>query len=136
MRATRPRLIFVCGPYRATTAWGREQNVRRAEDVAAEVVRLGGFPVCPHANTRPYFEGLASGDRADDDRFWLDGCLELLRRCDAVATVPGWERSSGAIAEVEEAERLGLPVFDGLFTTPRGGADPESAIRAFTRVDR
>lgn len=131
-----PNLIFICGPYRAATAWAREQNVRLAEDVAAEVVRLGAFPVCPHSNTRPYFEGLASGDRAEDDEFWLSGTLELLRRCDAVATVPGWERSSGAIAEVEEAERIGIPVFDGLFTVPRGGVDVENAIRAFVRGPR
>ena len=37
--------------------------------------------------------------------------MELLRRCDAVLCVSNWRDSVGARAEVEEARRLGLPVF-------------------------
>ena len=90
------KLVFICGPYRAKTAWKREQNVRKAEDKAAEIARAGMFPVCPHSNTRPYFESI------QDDGFWLDGTLELMRRCDAIALVDGWKNSIGALTELNE----------------------------------
>ncbi len=42
---------------------------------------------------------------------WLNGDLEILKRCDAVLMTPDYERSSGARAERDEALRVGLPVF-------------------------
>jgi hypothetical protein len=45
------------------------------------------------------------------DEVFLDGCLALLRRCDALLTVSGWEQSEGSRIEVAEARRVGLPVF-------------------------
>jgi hypothetical protein len=99
-------LIFICGPYRNADPWKREQNVRRAEEAAHFVAIQGAMPVCPHANTRPYFEGV------NDDAFWLAGTREMMRRCDGVLCVDGWRRSSGSVSEVDEALRLGMPVFD------------------------
>jgi hypothetical protein len=65
---------------------------------------MGMVALCPHANSR-HMDGVAS------DEVFLDGTMELLRRCDAVALVSNWRDSAGARAEVEEADRLGLPVF-------------------------
>lgn len=98
------KVIYIAGPFRAPTAWGIAENVRRAERAALEVAKLGAMPLCPHANTA-HFQGECT------DQFWLDGTMELLRRCDAVLTVEGWLASSWARAEVEEALRLGKPVF-------------------------
>lgn len=102
----KPRLavIYVAGPFRGANAWEVEQNIRRAEGLAFQVAQLGAMPLCPHTNTR-FFDGTLTG------QFWLDGTLELLRRCDAVVFTPCWLRSSGAKAEHAEAERLGLPRF-------------------------
>jgi hypothetical protein len=101
------RLVYVAGRYRAPTTWERDCNIQAARRVGAEVARLGGYPVIPHSNTS-HFDGLC------DDKFWLDGTLELLRRCDAVILARGWEQSSGTRAEKAEAEMLGIPVFDNL----------------------
>lgn len=98
------RLVYIAGPYRAATAWGVECNIQAARKVGADVVLLGAYAVIPHSNTA-HFDGLAS------DEFWLEGTLELMRRCDAVLMVPGWEASTGARGERAEAERLGPPVF-------------------------
>lgn len=98
------KVIYIAGPYRGPNAWVVEQNIRAAEEVAAKVWAMGHVALCPHANSR-HMEGVAS-----DDHF-LAGTLELLRRCDAVVLVPNWRDSAGARAEVEEADRLGLPVF-------------------------
>lgn len=101
------RVIYVAGPYRGPDAWAIESNIRRAEALALEVWRLGAVALCPHCNTR-FFQGAAP------DAVWLEGDLELLRRCDAVILTPDWEDSRGARVERELAARLGLPIFDTL----------------------
>jgi len=40
-----------------------------------------------------------------------DYSMKWLRKCDAVVLLPGWEESSGAQAEYEEAKKLGLKIF-------------------------
>lgn len=67
------KLIYLAGPFRATTGWGIEQNVRRAEVVALELWKMGVAVLCPHANTR-MFHGEAP------DELWLEGTMEMLRR--------------------------------------------------------
>lgn len=87
------KLAYVIGPYRAQNAWEREQNIRRAEEVALELWRLGFAVICPHTNTR-FFDGAA------DDSIWLAGDLEILRRCDLAVVIPGWDKSRGSRAEI------------------------------------
>jgi hypothetical protein len=98
------KVVYVAGPFRASTAWGIEQNVRAAEVVALEVWRAGAVALCPHANSRHYHGAAA-------DELFIEGTLELLRRCDAVLLIKGWKESEGSRGEKREADRLGLPVF-------------------------
>lgn len=101
------RCVYVAGPYRAPSAWEIEQNIRRAETVALELWRSGHVAICPHTMGR-FYQGAAP------DKVFLDGCLELLRRCDGVLLIGEWEKSSGTRAEIELAHSLGLPVFFSL----------------------
>lgn len=101
-----PKLIYVAAPYRAADPWKTEQNIRVAEAAAYEVAKLGAYPVCPHTNTRGYFESAQA-----DPIFWLGGTLSLMRRCDGVVLVAGWDRSEGARLEHETALEMGMPVF-------------------------
>ena len=98
------KLIYICGPFRAETYWAQEQNVRVAEDAAVSCWRHGFAVICPHANTR-FFQG------AVPDKVWLEGDLEIVRRCDALYLVDGWQHSEGASGEIELAGKLGIPVF-------------------------
>jgi len=98
------KVLYIAGPYRGTDAWEIAQNIRRAEEVALCVWSMGAVALCPHANTA-HFQG------ALPDAVWLDGDLELLRRCDGVVVVRGWQQSAGATAEVELARELGKPAF-------------------------
>jgi hypothetical protein len=99
------RVIYIAGPFRAPNAWGIEQNVRRAEEHAVRLVEaFGVMPMIPHANTR-YFHGLKT------DKFWIEGTLELLRRCDALYLCPGWRDSQGSLGELDEAKKMGIPIF-------------------------
>jgi nucleoside 2-deoxyribosyltransferase len=102
------KLVYVAGPYRAPTGWGIEGNIQRARELGAMVAQAGAYPVIPHSNTS-HMDGLAP------DALWLDGTLELMRRCDAVIFTLDWERSTGARAERAEAERLGLSCFENIF---------------------
>ena len=106
-------LIYIAGPFRAKSAYidghqdmfAVQENIMRAMKLGLEVARIPGlFPVIPHANTM-FFTAAAP------DAVWLDGDMEMLRRCDAILMTEDWERSSGARAEHEEAKALGLPIF-------------------------
>lgn len=95
------KLVYIAGPYRAPTREGIESNIQRAREAAEAVCRLGAYPVTPHLNTA-HFDGVAG------DQFFLDGTMELMRQCDFVLLVDGWEKSAGAVAEFDEAQRLGI----------------------------
>lgn len=101
---SRMQLVYIAGAYRGSSAWQTEQNIRQAELCGLEVAEMGAMPVIPHTMTR-YFDGTVT------HQFWLAGTLELMRRCDALLIVPGWENSAGTKAEIAEAERLRIPVF-------------------------
>lgn len=99
------KVVYVAGPFRAKTAWGVAENVRAAERVALQIARLGAMPLCPHANTA-HFDGECTAN------FWLEGTLELLRRCDAAVFIHGWPASLGSMGEWEECGRLSIPRCD------------------------
>jgi len=101
------KVVYIAGPFRAPNAWERENNIREAETLGFEVAKLGAMPDIPHAGTR-FFDGTLTPE------FWLAGTLEKMRRCDAVLLTPRWRESEGACMEVDEAERLEMPIFDNL----------------------
>lgn len=75
---------------------------------------------CPHTNTRFF-------DKAAPDAVFLDGDLEILRRCDFVILVPGWERSQGTLAEINAAVSQGLPIFPDVASLRRWLATPATS---------
>lgn len=106
--STKIPVVYIAGKFR-----GPEFNdVQRYIDVAswfrAPIAKLKCFPVCVHIG-----EGLAMHDlnQENNGQWWIESTLEVLRRCDAVVVVPGWQTSSGTFGEVQEALRLGKPVF-------------------------
>ena len=101
------KIVYIAGKFRGANAWEVHKNVQEALKVGFDVACLGAMPLIPHSNTQP-FDGTLS------DVFWLDGTLEILRRCDAVMTVGNWINSTGAKAEVEQAKKLGIQVFHDL----------------------
>ena len=101
---TYQRVAFICGPYRAGRLTVLE-NIRNAEAVAIAVWRRGYVALCPHKNTA-HFDGILPNDEA-----WLAGDMTMLARCDCLVTVPGWEVSEGAPAEVDSARGVGMPVY-------------------------
>lgn len=105
------KTIYIAGPYRAATPWAVEQNIRAAEAYILPLAEKGYAVLCPHTMTRGF-------DGTMTDEYWLAATLELMRRCDAVFVVPGSWDSEGALGEMREACRLGLPVYFTLEDVP------------------
>ena len=97
------KVAYIAGPYRSGTVYGIVENIRRAEAVAIKYWQLGYAVICPHKNTA-LLDGLLP------DRIWLDGAIEILKRCDVIVLMKGWINSSGSRAELEIATKLGLEV--------------------------
>ena len=109
------RLMYIAGPYRASTTQGVRDNVTSARAVGSAVALKGWMPVVPHANTY----GFERVPGLDNDEFFLEGTLELMRRCDAVVLAPGWTASSGSMREIQEAFNLGIPIYADATYVPR-----------------
>lgn len=101
------KVVYIAGPYRAKDYLTKQENIHAAACMAARVWKLGHVALCPHLNS-------AHLDEYGDEKLFVDGTLELMRRCDAVLTTfPGASLiSEGARGEVLEARRLGIPVFE------------------------
>lgn len=110
LQATDSRLllIYVSGPYSAPTPEEVAANVERARAAACELMRLGYAVICPHTMTAGWErEGLTYEQ-------FIAADLEIVRRCDAVLLLPGWEDSKGALAEKAMAERAGVLTFPSI----------------------
>lgn len=96
------KVVYVAGPFRGEV----KRNIKKAEAVSAQLAKAGVSFICPHSNSGPHDSlGL-------EDQYWLGMTMELLRRCDAVMLVAGWDQSSGSRSEVAEATWLRMKVFD------------------------
>jgi nucleoside 2-deoxyribosyltransferase len=96
--------VYVAGPFRAKTPWLIEQNVRRAEEAALEVWKMGAVAVVPHMLTRQFQDMLP-------DQVWLEGLLSLMSTCDVMLVLPGWKNSEGTKAEITEAQKQTKHIF-------------------------
>jgi len=94
------KFVYVASPY---TKGDIAVNVRTNIEAANRLADAGYVPFAPLLShfwhmlfPRPY-------------EFWCRQDLAWLERCDALVRLPG--ESSGADAEVEYAQKLGIPVY-------------------------
>ena len=99
------KLVYIAGPYRGATPNAMRENIRRAEERAADAVRAGHYPIVPHLCTA-WMDGIAP------DQHFLDGTLEAMKRCDEVWLCEGWRDSHGSKLEVATALASGIPIKD------------------------
>ncbi len=100
------------------TKWGSdfnevETNIRLAESYSIELWNRGYKVFCPHLNTR-HFEVKAKAQEQAYKKF----DMMMLRTCDAVLALPNWKTSVGAKEEINEANKLGKPVFYSMDELP------------------
>jgi hypothetical protein len=100
------KVVYVAGALIADDHYKIRLNIDRAAAVGLEVAKLGAAPLIPHTNTGAWFIGTITHE------FWYEATLALLRRCDAMILVPGWQGSKGTQAEIDEALARKMPIFD------------------------
>lgn len=88
------KVVYIAGCYRTKSILKRIINIYRARKVAIKYWKRGYAVICPHSNSG-FFDGKAP------DKTFLDGYLELVRRSDILAMLPGWSFSSGSCKEHE-----------------------------------
>lgn len=107
--------IYIAGPYRAKMPTDVDRNILVAREAMADLFRLGHTPFCPHAMTAGF-----EHDFPDiDDGVYLRTDLEWLDLCDAILMLPGWERSTGACAELEYARSERKDIYFSANDVPR-----------------
>ena len=105
------KVIYVAGPYRGDV----EANIARAKMAAIALWKRGWAVFCPHTNAAHF-------DHAGvEDAAVLAGDLELLRRCDAIFLLNGWEHSEGSRRESNLATKYLIQHY----YEPRGYPRPE-----------
>lgn len=107
------KVVYVAGAFRAKTQWGIKQNVDKAEAVSLMLWKMGYAVICPHTMTQHF-------QNECPDEMWLKGCLELLKRCNAIWMVEGWRDSEGSKEEFNLARELGLTLMGDIIQTDIG----------------
>ena len=99
------KIIYVSGPYRAPTEQLRFQNILNARDAAVKLWQKGWAVICPHLNT------MHMGGIMGNDEIFLDGDVEIVKRCDAIFMLKGFENSEGACKEIEVAYERNITIY-------------------------
>lgn len=95
--------VYVAGPYSVPD---KVANTRVAIIAGNTLLDMGFVPFIPHLS---HFWDFLCPQKYS---VWLEYDLHWLRQCDAVLRLPG--ESKGADAEVAEAVRLNIPVFESI----------------------
>jgi len=99
------KVIYIAGPYRGNI----DVNIAKARKMAVKLWERGFIALCPHLNTANFEQ-----DCWAPEHTFLQGYLELLRRCDGIILLKGWLASKGSVSEASLADKLGMPVFHSL----------------------
>lgn len=104
------KLLYLAGPFSAPEGdpdplHTVNENITAASRIALEAARAGWMPVCPHKNSAGFEHTEIPA------AFWYEGDIALMLRCDAVLMLPGYERSKGALAELDTAKAAGMGVY-------------------------
>ena len=99
------KVIYISGAYRADSENGVFENIIHARREAVKLWQQNWAVICPHTNS------IFMGSRLGGDEKFIDGDLEILRRCDAIYMLRGFRQSTGAMLEYRLAQELKLEVY-------------------------
>ena len=104
LNAPRRAMGYLSGPMSASRALDRVRHTFRALEVSHQLWEMGLLHYCPHANSPQ----IGTTDVAYET--WMAMDLEVLRRCDWLLLIDGWNDSEGCKREFNVAMNLGIPV--------------------------
>jgi hypothetical protein len=99
-------VVFVSGPISdgETLGWfARTRNLWRAWKATRWLLQKGYAVHCPHLSTA-FMQGVVPYEK------FLEGDIEILRRCDFAFMLRGWANSKGARQERLAATLHGIPI--------------------------
>ena len=108
-----PLLIYVAGAYSADTPEGIQENVDRAVVAGKALLKKGHYVIVPHAMTHKW--------DLDTDLTWdcfMDNCITLLRKSDAILMLEDWQDSTGSRIEEHNARLRRMMMFYSLDEVP------------------
>lgn len=97
-------LVYVAGQYTSNPV----KNTEHAERVSITLIKMGYAVITPHKNTFMY--DVYEGQDGIGKHTWYSMDITMLRRCDAICLMRGWEQSKGAREEALEALDCGLTI--------------------------
>lgn len=100
--------VYVAGAYSSNNTIEVLKNIGKGEKLAAEVFLNGFAPFVPWSDRSFIFH---FPEKEFDVKDFYKYSMEWLNVSDCVILVPGWEFSKGTLKEIEQADRLGIPVF-------------------------
>src|SRR2546430_11208554 len=122
-------LVYVAGPYSATTAQRRELNVDAAVDAGIAIFQRGHFPYVPHLTHYVDLRAKQTGITLEWEDF-IRWDLPWLERCDALLYLGA---SKGADIERGLAEKLGKRIFASVEEVPAVERDQRNGLPPFLR---
>lgn len=118
--------IYIAGKYSDDNVLGMLRNMRKGMRKASRLLGLGFAPFCPWLDYQLVLNSDAPEAFSVEDFYAYS--MEWLRRSDAVLCLPDWEDSHGARMEVDEAKKLGIPVFTNVLQMTAFFDEKESKI--------
>lgn len=100
-------LVYVAGAYRANTEEGEAANIHQAALYATYAWNHGYAVISPHLNTKPCWD---ISPHPLGHEAYIRGDLRMLRGCDELHVLPGWENSSGTKQEIALAIKLNIKI--------------------------
>lgn len=106
-RPLKAQLIFVSGKYTGDV----KENMAKALEAGVEIINRGHTPVIPHT----MFNGM---DDIVSYNEIMDCCIALIRQCDGVLFLEGWQDSNGARIEFLAANAFWRQLYFGVEDIP------------------
>lgn len=100
--------VYVAGPYRCSGKCGVDlDHMRKGLNMGMDVLLAG------YSAFIPWFDFvlklIGRGEEIETKHFQAY-CMEWLKVSDIILLMPGWENSSGTLAEIETAKELGISI--------------------------
>jgi len=109
--------VYVAGAYSDTNVLGVLKNIGRGQEYGRKVFEAGMAPFVPWFDKEFIF---SNWDKKYTVPEFYEYSMAWLRASDAVLVVPNtpglkdWEDSVGVLIELEQATKLGIPIFYSL----------------------
>lgn len=103
-------LIYISAPYTHPDIDIVANRMFRVTKYSAWSLKNGSHVICPLTMGHRFCDFY---NQPKDQAFWIDWCLNLLKRCDEmhVLCLPGgWERSDGVQKEIAFAKEHNIPI--------------------------